>query len=112
MASLAARIIKSREFTFETGGFKFTLTRPTECQWIDEIAGEGSTARFLPYIIGWEGVNESDVIASGDPLPLKFDAEVCKEWMADRSDLYGPIIGAINKEFNAHVVKRGDTAKN
>src|SRR5438128_700032 len=94
---LAAKMRKAREFTLEVGGFTFTLRRPTETEWVDNVSGAGTTERFLPFVVDWSGVKEMDMINGGDPHPLPFDRDVCREWLRDRSDLYGPIISAINK---------------
>lgn len=109
---LAAKMRKAREFEVNVGGFTFICARPTECEWYDKVAGAGSTERFMPFIVGWRGVKEMDVINNGEPHPLAFDSEVCKEWLSDRSDLYGPIIGAINKSFTDYAVRQAEDAKN
>ena len=52
-------------------------------------------------VIGWEKVREIDVISSGDPHPLKFDADVCREWLSDRPDLLVPLVDKIVALYQA-----------
>ena len=110
--TLAQKVRKAREFKVVVEPFTFIVRRPTEVEWFDHIVGAGTTARFLPFVVGWEGVKELDIIAGGDPHPLPFDADVCAEWLSDRSDIYGKIIGAINEAFQAHSEARETVAKN
>ena len=87
--TLAEKMRKAREFTREviaepaSGGdpksYKFKLRRPTEVEWFDVVVGTGSSGRFLQFIIGWEGIVESDVIKNGDPHSLEFSASVRDE---------------------------------
>lgn len=109
---LAAKMRKAREFEVTAGGFKFICRRPTETAFYDQIAGEGSTERFMPFVVGWSGVKEMDVINGGDPHPLAFDAEVCKEWLSDRADIYSVLISAIYKSFNEYSARQAEAAKN
>jgi len=115
--TLSEKIRKAREFTKEVGGHSFTLRRPTEVEWFETVAtrpdgSNASTARFLPFIIGWSNVIESDVLNGGDPHPLSFSESVRDEWLADRSDLFGPLITALMDEFVAYNEKRQALTKN
>ena len=73
--ALVDKLRRAREFQVETGGFTFTLRRPTDVEWLELVESGKSTARtVLAYIVGWEGVKEIDLIPGGDPHPLPFDA--------------------------------------
>lgn len=109
--TLADKIRKAREFRLEVDGYVFILSRPSELDWYEKIIGSGSTARFLPFVVGWENVTEGDLIAGGTPHPLPFDAAVCAEWLSDRSDIYGQVIGALNNAFQKHTLERDDLKK-
>jgi hypothetical protein len=109
--SLVDKIRKSREQRVEVGGHTFTVRRPTDVEMI-ELQGKGSIARMLPYVIGWEGVTQLDIIPGGDPHPQEFDAETCREWLSDRPDLLGPLVEQIMGLYHAHLTALGDAAKN
>lgn len=109
--SLADKIRKSREFSAESGGYSFTLRRPTDVEML-EMQGTGSVARLFPFIVGWSGVKELDIIPGGDPHPLPFSADVCREWLSDRADLLGPLISAVLGSYTQHAEAQGDAVKN
>jgi len=117
--TLSEKIRRAREFTHEVGGFKFMLRRPTEVEFFDVFVGTGSSGRFLPWVIGWDSdkkstthVKESDVLVGGNPHPLEFNAKVRDEWLADRSDLFGPLITAMFDEFTKYNERRRELEKN
>lgn len=109
--SLADKIRKAREIRVPVGGYTFTVRRPTDVE-IIELRGTIPITRLLPYIIGWEGVTEGDIIPGGDPHPLAFDAEACAEWLSDRPDLLGPLVEAIMDAYRQHVQRLEEAAKN
>lgn len=109
--SLAEKIRKAREFAVQSGGYSFTLRRPTDVEML-ELQGRGSVARLFPFIVGWSGVKELDIIPGGDPHPLDFDADVCREWLSDRADLLGPLISAVLGSYTKHAEAQGETVKN
>ena len=111
MSALLEKIRRAREFRVEAGGYSFTLRRPTDVEWL-EVAGQSTARAVLPYIIGWEGVKELDLIPGGDPHPLPFDAEACQEWLADRIDLLPTLLEAFVKSYEAHLQARSDAEKN
>lgn len=109
--SLAEKIRKAREFSCESGGFRFTLRRPTDVEML-ELQGSGSVGRLFPFIVGWEGVKELDLIPGGDPHPLPFDADACREWLSDRADILGPLVAAVLESYTKRVEAQGAAAKN
>ena len=109
--NLVEKLRKSREQVVEVGGFKFTIRRPTDVEMM-ELGRSGPITRLLPFIVGWDGVKELDIIPGGDPHPVPFDAEVCREWLTDRPDLLGPVIEAITSSYTAHRESIEEKAKN
>jgi len=109
---LADKIRKAREFKFEVGGHTFLLRRATEVEWYDTIVGTGSTARFLPFVIGWENVRECDILPNADPHPVEFTPQLRDEWLSDRSDLFGPLVTALFDSFNDYREQRKALEKN
>lgn len=110
-AKLIEKLRKAREQKVEVSGFTFTIRRPTDMEML-AMQGTGSVARLLPFVVGWEGVKELDIIPGGDPHPLPFDANVCAEWLADRADLITPLVAAILESYSKHAAKLGESAKN
>lgn len=88
--SLVDKIRKAREAKVEAGGFTFVIRRPTALE-LAEMPEISRGRAILPFVIGWEGVREIDLIAGGDPHPLAFDAAACAEWLGDRLDILAPL---------------------
>lgn len=109
--SLAEKLRKAREKQVEVGGFTFTVRRPTDVEAIRLRQGV-ELSDLLGFVVGWHGVRELDLIPGGDPHPLPFDAEVAREWLADRPDLLNPLIDAVIDTYRAHVKALEDAAKN
>lgn len=101
MSVLVDKLRKAREVTVEVGGFGFVIRRPTALEMI-EIQNQPRGRAILPFVIGWDGVKELDLIPGGDPHPLAFDADVCAEWLTDRLDLLAPVAEAVFAAFAAH----------
>jgi hypothetical protein len=108
--SLVQKLRKAREVQVQAGGYTFTVRRPTDVQMM-ALSGQGVEA-LVPYVVGWEGVREIDVLPSGDAHPLDFDAAVCAEWLADRIDLLSPLADAIIAAYKAHAETLEAAAKN
>lgn len=109
--SIADKIRKARETKVQVSGFTFIVRRPTDVEMID-LRGIGSVSRLFPFVLGWEGVKELDIIPGGDPHPLKFDPEVCQEWLSDRPDLLGKLVDAILGSYKDHSEKLEAAIKN
>lgn len=109
--SLAEKLRTARQETVEVGGFDFTIRRPTDLEMIG-MQGRVSAERLLPHVVGWGKVRAIDMIPGGDPHPVPFDAEVCREWLADRPDLLGPLVTRIVDAYERHRQALEDAAKN
>lgn len=108
--SLVEKIRKAREQQVVAGDFTFTVRRPTDVQMM-ALTGKGIES-LVPFVIGWEGVREMDVLPGGDGHALAFDAAVAAEWLADRPDLLTPLADAIIAGYKAHAETLGAAAKN
>lgn len=108
-AALVEKIRRAREERVEVGGFGFTVRRPTDLEMM-ELRG-GSIARLLPYVVGWDGVKEVDLLPGGDPHPLPFAAAACAEWLADRPDLLEPLVDRIVALYARHSSALAETRK-
>lgn len=111
MSALIDKMRKARETRVEQGGFTFVVRRPTALEMI-EIQNEPRGRAILPFVIGWEGVKELDLLPGGDPHPLAFDADICREWLTDRIDLLAPLADAIFAAYTAHAARLEDAQKN
>ena len=110
---LADKLRRARESTLTVAGYGFTIRRPTDVEANAlRSAGRLSSAAFIPFVVGWSGVKELDMIPGGDPHPLEFDAEACAEWLADRPDLLSPLADKIMDEYMKHVQALKDIPKN
>lgn len=82
------------------GRFTFHVQRPTPYEMLRAREDGGFGLDFVAaHVVGWEGVKESDLIPSGDPEPLEFDAALFAAWMEDEPDLWGPISEALKKSY-------------
>ena len=111
MSALLEKMRRARAFKVEAGGFTFILRRPTDVEWL-EMSAQNTARALLPFVIGWEGVKEIDLIPGGDPHPLPFDRDACGEWLADRIDLLPALIDAFIKAYEGHLTARAESVKN
>lgn len=110
MAGLADKIRKARESTVESGGFKFTIRRPTDAEAV--ALGDVSTVQLLGrFVVGWN-MKEIDLLPGGSPIDAPFDAEAFTEWVSDQPDVSLELSKAVVDSYKAHVQKRGEAEKN
>ena len=102
MSHLVDKLRRARETRVEAGGFTFVCLRPTGLD-VAEMSAVSRGRAILPYVIGWEGVRELDLIPGGDPHPVEFDADVCAAWLADRLDILAPLAEAVFGAYTAHL---------
>ena len=110
MATLVEKLRKAREQQVTVGVFTFTVRRPTDIEAMG--FNDATLLRMIDFVVGWDGVNEIDVLPGGNPQPLKFDAAVAREWLADRPDLLLPLSDAIVNLYRAHAAALEDAKKN
>lgn len=111
MSLLIDKLRRARETKVQAGGFGFIVRRPTALEMI-EIQNQPRGRAILPFVVGWEGVRELDLIPGGDPHPLAFDADLAREWLIDRIDLLAPLADAIFEAFRRHEATLEDAKKN
>lgn len=111
MNALIDKLRRAREQKVEVGGFAFRVRRPTDLEAMSLRTAAG-IADLLPFVVGWEAVQEIDIIPGGSAVPVEFDAAVCAEWLADRPDLLEPLVEAILAGYRAHVAALEAAAKN
>lgn len=112
MSALADKLRRAREEIVEVGGFAFTVRRPTDIEMMELRGASGNAARrLLPFVVGWSGVREVDLIPGGDPHPLDFDADACAEWLSDRPDLLDPLAARLMERYKEHAQALVDAAK-
>ena len=101
MSSLSEKIRRSRESVIDSGGFSFTIRRPTDIEML-EVSRTKRPSDFLRFVVGWSGVKEIDLIPGGDPTPAIFDADACDEWLSDRTDLFTTVVNSIVESYQKH----------
>lgn len=113
MSTLTEKIRAARRHQVTVGAHTFTVQRPTDLEMM-ELAKEGAldTRKLLRFLVGWDGVNEIDMIPGGSPTPVPFDLGTAIEWLGDRIDLMTPIVEAVIKAFEAHQAKQAAAEKN
>jgi hypothetical protein len=109
---LIDKIRNARQTRVEAGGFTFICRRPTYRE-AQEMKSKGVTGWELldRFILGWEGVKESDIVSSGDSSPAEFSPELCAEWLADRPQMWEGISDAILNEYKSYVEKLAEAEK-
>lgn len=109
---LIDKIRAARQQTLEVDGLRFTVRRPTDLetlQWAGDGLEQGEILRR--FVLGWEGVKESDLINGGTPKPVAFDSALFMEWVADRPHMWAPLIEAITAGYRDHLRKQEDSLK-
>lgn len=82
---------RALESKVEAGGHTFVVRRPT-CADVAEISGRPVSLEWAAqFVVGWEGVVESDLIPGGDPEPVAFSSPLFLAWVKDRPSLWAPI---------------------
>lgn len=108
--TLLEKMRKARQRQVEACGFSFTVRRPTDLE--AAALGKAGTADLLRYVVGWQGVQEIHLIPGGSAVDVPWTDEVCQEFLADRPDLWAPIIEAVMAAYSAHVASLEADAKN
>ena len=108
--TLIEKIRKARQRQVEAGGFTFTVSRPTDIE--AAKLGKAGTSELLEYVTGWSKVYEFDLIPGGSPQEVPWDKDVCREFLADRPDLWSPLVEAVLESYSQHVKTLEDNAKN
>lgn len=114
MSALADRIRKARQFKRDIDGWRLILRRPTEEEGARIFTRD--TVEFVElakeYVIGWEGVKESDIVVSGTTDDVPFDPDVWREVIVDRPELWRPIAEQITESWLNNRKAREERSKN
>jgi len=112
--SLIEKIRKSRQSRVRHGSWEFTITRPTDMDMLDfRAAGRVTQGDLLKrFVMGWDGVTETDVIPGGSGVAVPFSADLFAEWIVDRPYLWDILTAAIIDGYKAHEAALEESAKN
>lgn len=94
MSTLAQRMRARRESRVVVGGFGFQLRLPTALQCMQAA---NAAELVLSSVVGWDGVQLSDLLPGEPAEPAPFEADACREWLAERIDLLGPLIEELSR---------------
>ncbi|MGZ5000622.1 MAG: hypothetical protein ACXV7F_09995 [Methylomonas sp.] len=100
---LIDKLKKSRETNVGTGGYTFTVRRPTDMEAM-YLRGSGLKQGDLmeKFVVGWSGVTELDIIPGGTGLEVPFETRLFMEWVADKPNLWADLVDAIVSSYKAH----------
>ncbi len=110
---LAEKIRKRREFPLVVGKWRLTLTRPTDVEMgtvFNQELSDGEVARR--FVVGWEGMTENDVYGGGGTDLVPFTPECWAEIVADRLELWKPIVTALLDAYAKHRTAMEASEKN
>ena len=99
-----ARFQKGRESMIVAGRYSFTVRRPTQLEVVRLMADGGNVSieTACRHVVGWGGVQESDLLPGGDPEPVEFDGDLFAAWIADQPDLWGVIVKGVVDAVRQH----------
>jgi hypothetical protein len=102
-AVLIEKIRKARQQDVVINEITFTCRRPTDLEMVDWAQLGLERSEILKrFVVGWRGVNESDLIPGGTAEPIEFDTNLFMEWVADRPDTWAPLIETITNSYKKH----------
>lgn len=103
---LVSQLLKGREVVADLGRMKFTLVRPSEMELIQMGGPTGQVDVGLVMLrdkcVGWSGVLESDISPGGASDEIPFDRVLYQNWIADRPDIWVPMLDKFGKAIDAH----------
>lgn len=109
--SLIDKLRRAREERLTVGEVTLIYRRPTALEMI-ELQAKPKGRAVLPFLCGWEGVRELDLIPGGSPEPLEFDSALAVEWLTDRMDLLVPLVDAVFDAYTRHAQRQEASRKN
>lgn len=88
-------------------GLRVSFSRPPEVEF-RTLANGVSLDHVRRYCNGWAGFTEATVLgeAVGSGDPVEFDASLCAEILADRSEWLGKVANAIVESVNRRFEER------
>jgi len=116
--SLADRIRRQRESRLVVGRFTFVVRRPTQLQMaeVQQTLVRGSNRAkahaLFPFVVGWEGVTEGDLVNGAPAHPVAFDQEACAEWLEDSPEILTAVLNGIAEAFSSYHDRAESDQKN
>lgn len=111
--TLLEQLNKSREVRVPSGDVTFIILRPTDMDVAMNVRIDiHERDIFRKYVIGWDGITERHIVASGENMPAQFSAELFAAWIEDHPEHWNPIINGISEAYLAHKQRVGDAIKN
>lgn len=116
MSKLGDKLRASRESWESVGEYQFCIRRPTGLQ-VAQWAGISRVDIIPRVVVGWRRadgspIQEIDIIPSGDPHPVAYDADVLMEWIGDESDLFVDLVDKIDKAILRSAEANEEAEKN
>lgn len=106
---LIDKIRKARQTNVETGGFTFTVRRPTDMEVVEMRSANLKQGDIMAkFVVGWSGITELDIIPGGTAALVPFSPELFIEWIADRPSLWAPLTDAILSAYDTHQKSLGE----
>ncbi len=111
MNALTEKLRAARLSKLDLDGQAYTLRRPTDAE-ATALSGTSALDLVGRFVVGWDHTELSLGIPGGTGAAVPFDAELWREWIADKPELWPPLTAAIVSAYVAHAAKREDAAKN
>lgn len=111
--TIIEKLRKSRQGEVQTGGCSFTVRRPTDEEAYNHFRSEVPVSAELlaRFVVGWN-LKEADILPGGGKAQVPYDPELAREWLADRADLWPPLLERITELYQAHAQSRETAPKN
>jgi len=109
---LIERLKQQRNLHVRVGTFTFFARRPTDAEMVEiRRSRAGNINIAMDYVHGWDNVIEDDIVGGGGSSVVEFDADLWREWCADRPDFWAPIALAIIDAYKLHGEQLENTEK-
>lgn len=100
---LIERLKQQRKLHIRIEKFIFYARRPTDAEMVElRRNSAGNINIAMDYVFNWENVVEDDIVGGGGNSIVDFDADLWREWCADRPDFWTPITKAIIDAYKLH----------
>jgi len=111
-ADLLKRMERERHFWVPLAeGKRLKMLRPL----VDEAGDFGndfSIGRVSRYVIGWDGLVESDFLKTGGSEPVEYDKRLASALLRDHIGWATAVAQAISREMSEQVKRTEDVEKN
>lgn len=116
MSKLGDKLRAARESWETVGEYQFQIRRPTGLQ-LAQWSALTKVDLLAKLVVGWRRgdgspLQEIDILQSGDPHPVPFDADVLVEWVGDHADMFVALVERIDGVLLRIAKADEDAAKN